>query len=136
MTENPSGSDTGSGGADLDKQQTHLFHLTVAEASRYDAGTIQQANEHTFPILSGQAASAVLTVLRPGGIREPHWHPSAWEVNYVISGEARWSVVEPEDYHDTFQARAGDLVFLPPCHVACWPRCSIPPLAPSTASRP
>lgn len=55
----------------------------------------------------------MLTVLRPGGIREPHWHPSAWEVNYVISGEARWSVVEPEGYHDTFQARAGDLVFLP-----------------------
>ena len=55
----------------------------------------------------------MLTVLRPGGIREPHWHPSAWEVNYVISGEARWSVVEPEGYHDTFQARASDLVFLP-----------------------
>jgi hypothetical protein len=30
----------------------------------------------------------------------------------VISGEARWSVVEPEGYHDTFQAWAGDLVFL------------------------
>jgi hypothetical protein len=37
----------------------------------------------------------VLTVLRPGGIREPHWHPSAWELNYVMS------VVEPQGYHDT-----------------------------------
>jgi oxalate decarboxylase len=71
MTENLSGSDTGSGGADLDKRQIHLFHLTAAEASRHDGGAIQQANEHTFPILSGRAASVVLTVLRPGGIREP-----------------------------------------------------------------
>jgi oxalate decarboxylase len=55
----------------------------------------------------------VLTVLNPGGIREPHWHPSAWELNYVISGQARWSVIEPEDYHDASVAQPGELVFLP-----------------------
>ncbi|CAF4308198.1 unnamed protein product, partial [Adineta steineri] len=27
---------------------------------------------------------AILT-LKVGGIRQPHWHPFAWELNYVIS---------------------------------------------------
>lgn len=75
-------------GADLDKSRAHLFHLTDARASRCDGGTIQQANEHSFPILYGQAASVVLTRLEPGGIREPHWHPR----NSITSSRGRGEV--------------------------------------------
>jgi oxalate decarboxylase len=107
------GSDNQSGGADLNKAQPHLFHLGSAPVTQYDGGAIAQANEETFPILTGQQASISFTRLAPGGIREPHWHPSAWEVNYVISGTAQWTVLEPQGYHELFIANAGDLVFLP-----------------------
>jgi oxalate decarboxylase len=107
------GSDTRSGGADLNKTQPHLFHLTFADAATYRGGTIQQANEDTFPILSGQDASISFTRLQPGGVREPHWHPSAWEVNYVISGIALWTVLEPGGYRERFEAKVGDVAFLP-----------------------
>ena len=54
--------------------------------------------------------------LKPGGIREPHWHPSGWELNFVISGKVRWSFVGPQATHDTFEAEKGDLVFAPQGH--------------------
>ncbi|CAF3822473.1 unnamed protein product [Adineta steineri] len=55
---------------------------------------------------------AILT-LKVGGIRQPHWHPFAWELNYVISGKAEWSIVGTNGQHDSFIANVGDLVFIP-----------------------
>ena len=49
-------------------------------------------------------------------MREPHWHPSAWELNFVISGAVRWSLVGPDGTHDAFGGAAGDLVFAPQGH--------------------
>lgn len=47
-------------------------------------GTIAEANVHTFPVLQG--ISAYLLTLDPGGVRIPHWHPDAAEMQYLISG--------------------------------------------------
>ena len=52
--------------------------------------------------------------IKTGRIREPHWHPSGWELNFVISGNVRWSFVGP--IHDTFEAEKGSLVFVPQGH--------------------
>ncbi len=71
--------------------QSHLFHLGDQPHTTYDGGSFQQADEDNFPILKGQEASIVLLTLEPGGIREPHWHPSAWEINIVTKGVARGS---------------------------------------------
>jgi oxalate decarboxylase len=47
-------------------------------------GTIAEANVNTFPALQG--ISAYLLTLDPGGVRIPHWHPDAAEMQYLISG--------------------------------------------------
>jgi oxalate decarboxylase len=107
------GAAIGSGGADLGTHRPHLFHLQQARPDTYDGGSLRNANEETFPILTGQDASAVLALLEPGGIREPHWHPSAWEMDFVITGRLRFTVLETLDYTESFEATAGDLVFLP-----------------------
>lgn len=95
----------------------HLFHLTDAEPSHYDGGTLRGAHEKNFPVLAGQDGAAYFVRLDPGGIREPHWHPTAWELNYHISGTAKWTMLgtHPDgSYHsDVFEAHAGDLVFAP-----------------------
>ena len=57
--------------------RSHLFHLGAQPVNTYDGGFFRQADEESFPILQGQAASVVMLTLQPGGIREPHWHPSA-----------------------------------------------------------
>jgi oxalate decarboxylase len=93
--------------------QSHLFHLGDSPVNKYDGGWFQQADEDDFPILKGQAASIVLLTLVPGGIREPHWHPSAWELNIVTTGVAAWVVVDGNGNHESFDQHVGDVVFAP-----------------------
>ena len=93
--------------------QSHLFHLGAQPLTTYDGGSFQQADEDDFPILKGQAASVVKLTLVPGGIREPHWHPSAWEINIVTGGVAAWVVVDGNGNHESFDQHVGDVVFAP-----------------------
>jgi len=93
--------------------QSHLFHLGAQAPTTLDGGSYQQANEDNFPILKGQEASILLLTLQPGGIREPHWHPSAWELNIVTSGVAAWVVIDGNGNHESFDQRVGEIVFAP-----------------------
>jgi oxalate decarboxylase len=93
--------------------ESHLFHLTALPPIKYDGGTQQQAHEDNFPILKGQEASIQLITLQPGAIREPHWHPSAWELNLVTKGVASWVLIDGNGNHESFDARVDDLVFAP-----------------------
>ena len=92
---------------------SHLFHLGAQPLSSFDGGSFQQADEENFPILKGQQASIVSLTLQPGGIREPHWHPSAWEINIVTKGVAAWSLVDGDGNHESFDQHVGDVVFAP-----------------------
>ncbi|MDT7793755.1 MAG: oxalate decarboxylase, partial [Mycobacterium sp.] len=93
--------------------QSHLFHLSAQPPTTLDGGSFQQADEDTFPILKGQEASILMLSLQPGGIREPHWHPSAWELNLVTSGVATWVVIDGNGNHEAFDQHVGDVVFAP-----------------------
>jgi len=68
---------------------------------------------NVFPIVTGLQAAMFLVVLKPGGIREPHWHPNAWEFDYCIAGRARMSVVAPNNAWQAFEVAAGQVVFVP-----------------------
>ncbi len=93
--------------------RSHVFHLGAQPVTSFDGGSFQQADEHNFPILTGQQASIVLLTLQPGGIREPHWHPSAWEINIVTKGVAYWVLVDGNGNHESFEQKVGDVVFAP-----------------------
>jgi oxalate decarboxylase len=53
-------------------------------------GTVQIADSRTF--LANQDIAAGLVTLRPGGLRELHWHPNADEWQYYIKGKAQVGV--------------------------------------------
>ncbi|WP_228836053.1 cupin domain-containing protein [Nocardia brasiliensis] len=95
----------------------HVFHFDDQQPLTFDGGTLRGANEQNFPVLAGQEGSVYFIHLEPGGIREPHWHPTAWELNYVVSGTVRWTILgtHPDGTYrqDTFEANANDLVFAP-----------------------
>jgi oxalate decarboxylase len=93
--------------------QSHLFHLSALAPTTYDGGSLQQAHEDNFPILKGQEASIQLITLQRGGIREPHWHPSTWEINLVTGGVATWVLIDGNGNHESFEAHVDDLVFAP-----------------------
>ena len=99
--------------AELITNQSHLFHLGALAPTTFDGGLLRQAHEDNFPILKGQQASVVFVTLQPGGIREPHWHPSAWEVNVVTAGVATWTLLDPMGNSETFDAHPGDVIFAP-----------------------
>ena len=93
--------------------QSHVFRLGEQPKSVHDGGWFQQANEDVFPILKGQEASLLLLTLEPGGIREPHWHPSAWELNIVTSGVATWIMIDGNGNYEAFEQKVNDIVFAP-----------------------
>lgn len=94
------------GGGGADPKHPHLFHLASAAGRNCESGSLQGAIAANWSILAGQQGSAHLARLKPGGVREPHWHPSAWELNFVVSGEVRWSLVGPNGTHDAFEGGA------------------------------
>jgi oxalate decarboxylase len=106
--------ETKAGGAD--GGHPHLFHLADAPANVFPGGGLQGAHEENWPIVKDQNGAVYLARLAPGGVREPHWHPSAWELNFVLQGRARWTLVGPGATQDSFEARKGDLVFAPQGH--------------------
>ena len=89
----------------------YLFDLTKsAPTVKKPFGTVQGAYETVFPIVAGQKAAMFLVVLEKGGIREPHWHPTAWEFDYCISGRARMAIVGPKGERKTFEVEAGHFI--------------------------
>ena len=105
-----------SSAAGVSTQHPHLFHLARFAPNSFDGGSLTGATAENFKILTGQAASVYMARLEPGAVREPHWHPMAWEVNFVISGRVKWAVLGSRGSHDVFEASTGDLVFVPPGH--------------------
>jgi oxalate decarboxylase len=92
----------------------YLFDLAKSKALvKKPGGTVQGAYEDVFPIVKHQKGAMFLVVLKPGGIREPHWHPNAWEFDYCISGRARMSVVAPKNEWKEFDVEPGQAVFVP-----------------------
>lgn len=100
----------------VDPDHPHLFHLQSATSDDFDGGSLQGARSGVWPILADQKGAVYLARLRPGGVREPHWHPSAWEKNVVLSGRVRWSFVGPNSTQDVFEGGAGDAIFAPQGH--------------------
>jgi oxalate decarboxylase len=96
------------------KKNPYLYDLTKSKPMvKKPAGTVQLAYEKPFPIVKGQSAAMALVVLKKGGIREPHWHPDAWEFDYCISGKARMAVVAPNNAWQSFTVEPGQIVFVP-----------------------
>lgn len=60
---------------------------------------------------------AVILCLEKGGVREPHWHPNAAELNYCISGNARMTIYSNNVQKDTFMINPGQWTFIP---TECW----------------
>ncbi|PIA95937.1 Oxalate decarboxylase OxdD [Cercospora beticola] len=74
-------------------------------------GTIQVFDSRNFPI-STTIASSVVTI-KPGGLRELHWHPTVQEWVYFAQGQARATVFMGNEAARTFDFAAGDTAVFP-----------------------
>lgn len=74
-------------------------------------GTVKMSNGTLLPTMQGIAMFSLY--LKKNGIREPHWHPNAHELNYLICGSVNITLLSPGGKIDTFSMKPGDISFLP-----------------------
>ena len=74
-------------------------------------GWVKMSNGFLFPVLEDIAVYSLS--LAPGGAREPHWHPNAAELNILVSGTARITLLSPNGGTETFDMGPGDISFMP-----------------------
>lgn len=76
-------------------------------------GTVTEATGENFPVLVGNDAAAFLLVMEPGAVREPHWHPNAWELDVPLAGRGRLGVANPDDTYSVQDVVPGQIGFIP-----------------------
>ncbi|WP_206244902.1 cupin domain-containing protein [Novosphingobium terrae] len=73
-------------------------------------GSVKIVDTRNFPI--SKTIAAALVTIKPGGLRELHWHPNADEWQYYIKGQARMTVFNTGPRAMTADFRAGDLGYV------------------------
>ena len=76
-----------------------------------NGGTFNVVDQSKFPI-STTMAGAILK-MKPGTMRELHWHPNADEWQYYISGHARMTVFGSRGRKITREFGPGDVGYVP-----------------------
>ena len=74
-------------------------------------GEVRVVDSSNFPVALNIAAAQV--TLKPGAIRELHWHPNVSEWQYWIKGSGRMTVVTTEAKARTMDFNANDVGFVP-----------------------
>ena len=87
------------------------FQATDMEPATYAGGTIRQISANEIPTLEAMTASFL--EIEAHGLREPHWHTNAREIDYCLSGQAEYGIVAPDGSHQSFVLGAGGAAFIP-----------------------
>lgn len=85
--------------------------LLSQEPIRTPGGTVRIADSRNFPI--SKTIAAALVEIKPGAMRELHWHPNNDEWQYYLSGKGRMTVFAGNGAARTFNVRAGDVGYVP-----------------------
>lgn len=100
------------GGAKVASPYQYTFKMksmTPVRESR--SGSVRIVDSSNFPVSTHIAAG--LVTLKPGGLRELHWHPNSSEWQYYISGKGRMTVFTPVGNARTMDFNANDVGFVP-----------------------
>ena len=77
--------------------QTQSGTMKVVDSTKFNAST---------------TTAAALVTLKPGGVRELHWHPNADEWQYWIKGQGRMTVFDTGPKAATADFRPGDIGYV------------------------
>ena len=79
-----------------------------------EGGSAKEATVKQLPISTGLAGVSMR--LKPGGLRELHWHANAAEWAFVIKGRVRTTVIGPDSLSETNDFDPGDVWYFPRGH--------------------
>jgi oxalate decarboxylase len=90
---------------------THKFQLSAQKPKVFPGGEFRLVSRKEFPISSTMTGATMF--LKPGALRELHWHPTAAEWQYFISGRARLTVFASHGKAETVEFGPGDVGYVP-----------------------
>jgi oxalate decarboxylase len=89
---------------------TFAFFTDKMQPTKVTAGgSVKIVDRNNFP--ATDIAAAIVTV-RPGGLRELHWHPNADEWQYYVKGTARMTVFSAGGHARTMDFHPGDVGYI------------------------
>ena len=92
--------------------QTHpVPSFNGAKADVFPGGTIKSLTVKETPSIPNMSTS--LVEMKPGALRGLHWHKTATEFGYVVSGNCVLTVYDPNNHMESGPLNAGDIWFVP-----------------------
>ncbi len=99
-------------GANLETTTQYTYRLTSTPPTRATTGgEVRIADSTNFPIARNIAAGLVR--IKPGGMRELHWHPTGTEWQFYLAGQGRMTVFNSGGHARTMDFHANDVGFVP-----------------------
>ena len=99
-------------GENLETKVKYTFKMaSLAPTMKTAGGETRVVDSTNFPIALNIAAAMV--TIKPGGLREMHWHPNVSEWQYWIRGKGRMTVVTTAARARTMDFNANDVGYVP-----------------------
>lgn len=93
---------------------TFKFALEKSEGKVIGKSSGKEATVEQLPISKGIAGVSMR--LEPGAMRELHWHATAAEWAFVLEGNVRTTVIDPQGNWETNDFKPGDVWYFPRGH--------------------
>src|SRR5246127_2016752 len=99
------------GGSRVEAHQQYTFKMGSMKPNVSNAaGEVRIVDSSNFPLTT---VTAGLVRLKPGAMRELHWHPNASEWQFWLAGTGRMTIVMPEGRARTMDFHANDVGYVP-----------------------
>jgi len=95
----------------IDPEFTYSYHWSQQEAYEVPGGSVKILDPVTFPTAYNFAAA--LFTVKPGAMRELHWHTTSDEWSFFLAGQGRLTVYMAPDSATTYNFQAGDVGYVP-----------------------
>jgi oxalate decarboxylase len=93
---------------------TFRYPMEQQQGRVTEGGSAKEATVKQLPLSTGLAGVSMR--LKPGGIRELHWHANAAEWAFVLKGRVRTTVIGPDSLAATDDFEPGDVWYFPRGH--------------------
>jgi oxalate decarboxylase len=88
-----------------------IFRMgSMVPTLRQPGGEVRIVDSSNFPV--SKTVAAAMVTLRPGGLRELHWHPDADEWQYFIKGSGSMTVFNSGPAAQTVDFKPGDIGYV------------------------
>jgi oxalate decarboxylase len=100
------------GGRRVESPIQYTFKMSdMPPTKKTSGGEVRIVDSRSFP--ASKNVAAALVTLKPGALRELHWHPNASEWQFWLAGKGRMTIVMNEGRARTMDFNANDVGFVP-----------------------